>query len=299
MTELTTLDSNNFSAMAKAMGMEAEVNTKASASTLARLRISHSPVMGQTEMKGKKVNVEVVPAGSYRLEIPDGPMYYASAITIRPYMQRYMYKRFIKGSGESPNRFVKTVMGNSLSVDLKDNDGGVNCGKPAGYIQDFKSLPQKTQELIRTIKRVRVIFGVVELKDATDENGEPVSVEPTPFIWEVDNKDAFKTTGELFSKLAKMKRLPPMHTITAVTDERELANGSSFFVPNTTLELTKTLELGNKEQETFADFLNWIENYNTYILNSWNDKVMSQRSHDDDEDIIAGILDIEVDEDAA
>ena len=47
-------------------------------------------------------------------------------------------------------------MADNLNVDLKDNDGGFNCGKPAGYIQDFKSLPEKMQDLLKQIKRVRV-----------------------------------------------------------------------------------------------------------------------------------------------
>jgi hypothetical protein len=77
-----------------------------------------------------------------------------------------MYKRFVKGSGEQPNKYIKTVMHDDLNVDLKDSDGGFNCGKPAGYIQDFKSLPTKTQELIKTIKRVRVLFGTATLNVA-------------------------------------------------------------------------------------------------------------------------------------
>ena len=54
-------------------------------------------------------------------------------------------------------------MADNLNVDLKDNDGGFNCGKPAGYIQDFKSLPEKMQDLLKQIKRVRVLFGTIEL----------------------------------------------------------------------------------------------------------------------------------------
>lgn len=296
MNQITTLDSNNFSAMAQAMGMDTSLNTKQSASTLARLRISHTPIMGQTEMKGKKVNVEVVPAGCYRLEIPDGPMYYASDITIRPYMQRYMYKRFIKGSGDIPNRYVKTVMNNTLSVDLKDNDGGFNCGKPAGYIQDFKALPAATQDLIRTIKRVRVVFGIVELKDPVDANGEPVTVEPTPFIWEVDNRDAYKSVGEIFNVFSKSKRLPPMHSIVATTEERALSNGNSFFIPNTSVDLKTTHTLGDSEQETFANFLSWVDNYNLYILKTWTEKAMSNDDEDDevlDKDFIDNIVDID------
>ena len=57
----TTIDTNNFAAMAQAMGMNAESTSKASkASTLARLRIHHTPIMGQEEIKGKMKNIEVM-----------------------------------------------------------------------------------------------------------------------------------------------------------------------------------------------------------------------------------------------
>ena len=35
---------------------------------LARLRINHSPLMGQSEINGKSVNVEVVEGGTYKAE---------------------------------------------------------------------------------------------------------------------------------------------------------------------------------------------------------------------------------------
>ena len=48
--ELTTIDTNNYAAMAKAMGIAHEAPTQRKhASTLARLRINHSPIMGETE----------------------------------------------------------------------------------------------------------------------------------------------------------------------------------------------------------------------------------------------------------
>ena len=161
MTELTTIDPNNYGAMAKAMGIANEAPAKAKSSSLARLRINHSPIMGTAEVKGKSVNVETVSGGTYKLEIPDGDTYFANSVKIRPHMQRFMYKRFVMGGANAPNRYVKTVMSDNLNVDLKDNDGGFNCGKPAGFIQDFKALPEKKQELIKQIKRVRVLFGTV------------------------------------------------------------------------------------------------------------------------------------------
>ena len=260
----------NFADMAKLMGVNAEVQAT-KASTLARFRINHSPIMGEAEVNGKKTKVEVVEGGTYKLEIPDGPTYYASSVNVRPFVQRYMYKRFIKGNDSSPNRYVKTVMADNLNIDLKDNDGGFNCGKPAGYIQDFKALPEKTQDLIRQIKRVRAVFGEVELIDPVDASGNPVTVDATPFIWEVENRDAFRTIGEVFNKLGKMRRLPPMHKVSLSTEERQLPNGNSFYLPNTKLDLQTTLEMDDSTQETLGNFLAWITNYNEYISNAWDE----------------------------
>ena len=90
-----TINTGNFNAMAEAMGMNVDTQQKSQASTLARLRINHSPIMGEETINGKKVKVEVVSGGTYKLEIPDGPTYYATSATIRPYLQRFMYKRFV------------------------------------------------------------------------------------------------------------------------------------------------------------------------------------------------------------
>jgi len=287
----TTIDTNNFAAMAQAMGMNAESTSKASkASTLARLRIHHTPIMGQEEIKGKMKNIEVIGGGAYKLEIPDGPTHYAEGVTIRPFLQRFMYKKFIKGNDNTANRFLKTVMANDLNNDMKDNEGGFNCGKPAGFIQDWAALPDTMKELIKSIKRVRALFGTVELVNPTDEKGTPVSVDTTPFIWEIDNRDAFKTMGEQFTKLTKMRRLPPQHNMALTTREVPLPNGSSFFVPEAELDLGTTLEMDNHAQEVFASFIAWIENYNTYILNAWNDNM--RKDEDIDVDTVESFVDI-------
>lgn len=279
----------NFADMAKLMGVSTEVQAT-KASTLARLRINHSPIMGEAEVNGKKTKVEVVEGGTYKLEIPDGPTYYASAVNVRPFVQRYMYKRFVMGTDSTPNRYIKTVMADNLNVDLKDNDGGFNCGKPAGYIQDFKALPEKTQELIRQIKRVRAVFGEVELVDPVDASGNPVTVDATPFIWEVENRDAFKTIGEVFNKLGKMRRLPPMHKVSLGTEERKLPNGNSFFLPTTKLDIQAVLDLDDPTQETLGNFLAWITNYNEYIVNAWDENV--SKHEDVDTETVEDFIDI-------
>jgi len=294
--EVITIDKDNYLAMAKVMGMSGEsTSEKKQVSTLARLRINHTPIMGEEEVKGKMTKVEVVEGGTYKLEIPDGETYYATSAKIRPYMQRFMYKRFIMGTGDKPNRYIKTIMGDNLNIDLKDNDGGFNCGKPSGWIKDFKALPEKTQDLIRQIKRVRVVFGTIELTNPTDNAGNPVEVETIPFIWEVENRDAFKTVGAIFSQLAKMKRLPVQHIVTANTEERKLPNGNSFYLPVTSLDVTTVLELTAEEQSKFGNFVAWVQNYNEYIINAWSENA-NKHMQDEDVDTVEDFVDIDSEE---
>ena len=294
MNQVSTINTGNFNAMAEAMGMSVDTQQKSQASTLARLRINHSPIMGEETINGKKVKVEVVSGGTYKLEIPDGPTYYATSATIRPYLQRFMYKRFVKGSDSTPNRYVKTLMANDLNNDMKDNDGGFNCGKPAGYIEDFKALPEKTQDLIRQIKRVRVLFGTVQLHNIVDDQGKSVELSPQAFIYEIENRDAFKIAGTIFNKLGKMRRLPVQHNIEATTEERSLPNGNVFYLPTLTLDLGETLEVGDGEQEAFANFMAWIENYNEYIKNAWNEN--AYKNDDTDTDTVEEFVDIDAED---
>ena len=292
MNDITTIDTSNYAEMAKAMGLANEAPAqKKQGMFLARLRINHTPILGSDTIKVK--------GGTYKLEIPDGPMYYAESAVIRPFLQRFMYKKFIMGSGGKPNRYVKTVMADTLNMDLKDNDGGFNCGKPSGWIEDFKSLPDATKELIRSIKRVRVVLGTVELVNPKDADGKPVELEATPFIWEVENRDAFKTIGGVFTQLAKMKRLPVQHNVTLNTEERKLPNGNSFYLPKTSLDATNSVELTQDDQEKFADFMSWVTNYNEYIINAYAEKASSKNDMDLDEVDIDGVVDVEFEEEVA
>ena len=294
MTQVATIDTTNYAAMAKAMGM-GQSATEKKTSALARLRINHTPVMGQAEVKGKQVNVEVVEGGTYKLEIPDGPTYYAEEVSIRPFMQRFMYKKFVMGNDSTPNRYVKTVMGDNLNSDMKDNDGGFNCGKPSGWIEDFNSLPDTMKELIKSIKRVRAVFGTVDMVNPTDATGNPVDVDTTPFIYEVENRDAFKTIGIIFTKLGKMQRLPPQHYVKCTTEKRDLPNGSCFYLPVVSLDLMTTLDMDNDTMSVFNDFTAWVANYNQYILNEWSDKMSYDSADSIPDAIVEDLVDINED----
>jgi hypothetical protein len=146
------------------------------------------------------------------------------------------------------------------------------------------------KDLIKSIKRVRAIFGTVELVNPTDADGNSVDVDTTPFIWEVDNRDAFKTMGDQFTKLSKMRRLPPQHHVMCSTKEVPLPNGSSFYVPEADLDLGTTLDMDNDTQEVFGNFMAWIQNYNTYILNTWDENM--HKNEEVDVDTVEAFVDI-------
>ena len=285
--EVTTIDTNNYAIMAKAMGMAGESSSDDKPNTLPRFRINHSPIIGSDKV--------LVKGGTYKLEIPDDTTLYGTSATIRPFIQRFMYKRFVKNmsakQGEPLRVYYKTIMSDNLNVDLKDNQGKFNCGKPTGYIKDFKALPVETQDVIRQIKRVRVIFGTVDLVGSVDESGNKVEKGTIPFIWEIDNRDAFKTMGEPFRKFSQVKRLPVEHSIALNTEERKLPNGNSFYLPTYTLDLQDKIEVSKDDQDTFINFMSWIDNYNTYIYNEWDMKTKKDIS-DSDKNVVDNFIDV-------
>lgn len=288
------INTNNFNAMAEAMGMSVDAGEgKSKANTLARVRVNNTPIMGTTEIKGKKVNMEVVPAGTYRIDIPDVGIYYGETATIRPFMQRFMFQKYDSDMG----KYVKTVMANSLKNDLKDNMGGFNCGKPSGYIEDFSALPKDMQDLIRQIKRVRVLFGTITLNNCTDENGDTAEVNDIPFIFEISNKESFKNVGNVFTELAKNKRLPINHYVEFGSEQRKLPSGNAYYVCTANLDLSNPLDITDSVKATFEDFITWVESYNDYVVKEFNTKIEEKKEKELDAEIYEGVVDIEIDED--
>ena len=288
-TDVANINTNNFAEMAKAMGMGSDMSSPAAKqSTLPRLRIWNSAVMGQVEVKGKLKNMEVVPAGMFRLQMPDDTFVYAEKVELRVFVQRFMHKRY-----DSDNRmYVKTIMAEDLNHDLKDNIGTFNCGKAAGFASNFKELPKEQQQFIVSIKRTRILMGDVKLINAVDGEGNEIDTEISPFIWEIDNRDAFKTLGVPIATMGRQKRLPVQHWITCGTEEHTIPTGAIYFLPTQEVDLTNNIELTEADQTKFADFMEWIGNYNQYIVNSYNEKAKRDVSKAD-ADLVDEFIQIE------
>ena len=125
MSELINVNAGNFAALAKLTGIADDGKTSKKTNTLNRLRIWHQPVMGQAEVNGRLTNVETIEGGMFRLEIIEGDsskFVYSKTVTMRPFMQRFMYRRYIANKNPKPNEpkgsFHRTIDGSYPSARL-------------------------------------------------------------------------------------------------------------------------------------------------------------------------------------
>jgi len=295
MSNITLAAGGNFAQMAEAMGMAVDIAKPKKQSNLARLKLDHKGIMGEEVVGGKKKKVEVVSAGSYVLDRPNLDPVYGNDVTIRLFNQRFMYKKYIQGSGDVKSKYVKTIMDKDLNGDLRDNDGGFNCGKPSGWIEDYSALPAETKALLKSIKRVRVLFGEITMKDPVNAKGEALGlIESIPFIWEIDNRDAFKTLGAPIAQMAKQNRILPQHRIILGAEEQSLPTGATYFLPTAVLDLSSTLELTDADSTLFGDFNAWVDNYNEYIVKEFNKLSQPAEASADELAIAEEFVDVEV-----
>ena len=286
MSELTTIDANNYAAMAQMMGVAYDAQERKS--SLSRLRIVKQAVMGDAEVNGKTIKAEIVAAGSMALQNGEKQSIYADSVVIRPFLQRFMYQRY----DNDKKSYQKTVMANNLDIDLKDNFGTFNCGKPSGYIKDFNALSEDMKTLIRTIKRTRVVFGTVTM-NGTTEGGEDMNLENLPFVWDVDTKEGFKNVGTAFGQLARQNRLPISHAMNISTERRDLPTGNHFWVPVVELDTTTTFEITDMDQELMGEFMGQVESHNKWVMGEW-EKSYQDDTPEPESDIVDEFITVEV-----
>jgi len=306
MNEITTINTDNYATMAKAMGLPtASVDKKTN--LLNRFRLWHQATMGtDTNSQGKKIITEVVEGGSYRLEEVGSPstFYFSKKVKFRPFMQRFMYKKYVAyknpKEGEKKGYYINSVLSDNLNIDLKDDAGTFNCGKPAGFVEDFQSLPDSVKQSIRDVKRFRVLFGTVTLLQpikASDGNEVEKELASFPVIWEVSNNTDYKALGNVFSKFAQMERLPLQHNI----DLGEPAphkgnNGSIFYTSSVGLDLTNKLDISENDHKLFGDFMDWIKVHNDTINTKWSEAVDERQNEisEDDMKTVDSFIDVDM-----
>ena len=278
--------------LAEIMGMSNTVPSSRSA--LAEIKQVHQNIMGTKEVDGEKMEVAVIKAGSYSVVFPDETVYYSDKITIRTFMQRFQWERwddnFTRPDGGS-GRMLRSVMGKSLSVDLKDNYGGFNCGRPSGYVKDFSSLPQETQDIMKGTKRYKIVFGLCTLDNAKDANGKSVDVKEFPFFMRIKNRDSFKAMNDTFNAIQRKNRLPIQHNLNLSSELKSIPSGATYAVIKASLG--SEVEITADDQETLNSFVEWVESMNSITLSKWEENRRPEELSEADEEIVSSIVEIE------
>ena len=278
--------------LAELMGMS-NVPAK-STSALAEIKQVHQNVMGTKQVDGESMEVAIVKAGAYSVTFPDDTVYYSDTITIRPFMQRFQFQRYDKhyqkpDGGEG--RMLRTVMATSLNGDLKDNYGGFNCGRPSGYVKDFSSLPQETQDLMRATDRFKVIFGLCTLDKAKDANGKPVDVKEFPFLMRIKNRDSFKAMTDMFTQIQRKNRLPIQHLLHLSSEVKSIPSGATYGVVKA--KLGELVEITTDDQEVLNNFVEWVESMNSITISKWEEHRRPEELSDDESEIVANVVEID------
>ncbi len=288
-TEVTlTTDGRSIAEM---MGLSKGSSGKRS--MLARFSQIHSPLKGDMEINGKAVRVDVVPAGAYKLLQSDDKVAYAVSPKIRIYAQRMQWTRW----DSDENTMVKTVLVNNLTGDLKDNTGGFNAGRPSGYVEDFKSLPKATQELMRNTKRTKVVFGTVVMQGATDEQGNAIedasiTEQEIPFVLDVKSRGSITAVDDIMKSIDRKNSLPLHYFLNMGAEMHSMPNGSEYATFDITLG--DKVDLVEADKDILDGFMEWISGMNNYINDTHNEKSGSSGLSATEESIINDIIDVEV-----
>lgn len=264
-TEITVPTENGMS-ISQMMGVSIGEGGKKS-SSLARLTQIHSAIMGTKEVDGKSMKIEVIPSGSYKLDLGDGKVGYSVNPSVRIFAIRQQWTRWDSESSQ----MQKTVLSIDLKGDLKDNVGGFNIGRPTGYVQDWEGLPQATKELMRQVKRTKVVFGTVNFTDAVDAEGNTIeeTYSNIPFVMDVKNRDSIKAIDHAVKAVQRLNALPIQYHLTLSADEHTLPTGNTY--ASMIFNVGNKVDIAESDNDVLKGFFDWITWANNYVLDQWSD----------------------------
>jgi hypothetical protein len=272
--------------LAEAIGVSGSAGETKTAA-LPRINLTHNAIMGTMDVGGKSIKTEVVPAGAYKITLGEDNEVYAVNPSVRIFAVRQQWSKW----DSEANQMLKTVMSTDLKGDLKDNMGTFNLGRPSGYIEDWNAVPQKTKDLIRSIKRKKVVFGMLTASDVKDANGNEVDsiTDPMPFVYEV-SPSSIKALDQAMSSLTRKNILAIQYTFTLGSEEGTLPNGNTYAIM--TLGAGDKVDITQEDQGKLKDFMDYIEYQNSYILNQWEEKNQAGISGED-ADVVASFVNVE------
>jgi len=270
--------------LAEAMGISTGGGGNTAQSSLARVNQVHS-ALTVTDADGD--DVIKVPVGAYKVTLPDGEVVYSKTISTRIFSQRHQWQKW----DADAKAMHKTLLAANLNMDLKDTTGKFNLGRPSGYIKDFQSLPEEMKTIIRSVKRVRVLLGVLTLDKPTDDMGTAIKglEAEMPFVMDVKNNESMKAMDASISQIINKKLTPVEHTLKLGSAKRDLPSGGKYaiIVP----ALGEQVPYGATDSKILQDFIDWIAGTNSWIEGKHKDAAAGSISEEDAK-IVGSIVEV-------
>ena len=252
-----------------------------------RVRILRDNVKNGTDL--------IALAGEFSIDDPLAGKIYAPSISLRLYQQYFRYKRYdadavrrnkdgdtVKGS------YTHSILIKSLQDEAPSDDGKYQCGRPVGYIRNWKELPKDEQEFIKSCRQMAIFFGEVRI-EGKDQTGSAVNMQ-LPVEMELSNKTSGRTLVNFYRELWNSKRISP-NSVSVTLLPFEVKGGVTFY------DLSCKIEEGVQHQFD-EDAIALMQRFTDYV-GGINGKVMEKHKSamlDAEDNVVDEYLELEVDD---
>ena len=252
-----------------------------------RVRILRDNVKNGTDL--------IALAGEFSIDDPLAGKIYAPSISLRLYQQYFRYKRYdadavrrnkdgdtVKGS------YTHSILIKSLQDEAPSDDGKYQCGRPVGYIRNWKELPKDEQEFIKSCRQMAIFFGEVRI-EGKDQTGSTVSMQ-LPVEMELSNKTSGRTLVNFYRELWNSKRVSP-NSVSVTLLPFEVKGGVTFY------DLSCKIEEGVQHQFD-DDAIALMQRFTDYV-SGINNRVMEKHKSamlDAEDNVVDEYLELEVDD---
>lgn len=230
-----------------------------------------------------------IPPRTWTLEVPGIGRVFGRPAIIRVFAQGFQYTHYDASAewedNEGNTRRGRMVNRSIIVTDRRhemiDEHGTTRCGKRRLSLNEYNNLPKAEQDAHKARKPVTHTFGLVRFDEAQDEAGEKHVIDWTPFRWDATgtNRDVLYDS---LKHITRQRRLP-MEVEIAMELKREQQGSTVWYIAQPTVLMNKTHSLTAEDQETAANFLQWINAYNEPIKEAYNDALKGKMLPEEEE----------------
>ena len=229
----------------------------------------------------------IVPAGSFSIDDPVAGKIYAKEISFRYYKHFYRYKRYdahaervTKNGDKATGKYIHSVLVTGMNDEAPSDDGSFQCGRPLGYIQDWKSLPESEQDFIKSCRQMVIFFGEATI-NGVDIEGNSV-IETVPVEMELSNKTSGKTLVSFYQDIHAKKRTAP-NSVSVVLKSKRVKGGVTFYDLVPSINSAENFVFDENAISLTERFHNYVRGINSYVMERHRAAIDESQKESDDQ----------------